>query len=81
MKVDQNGWSVRLQIDSNGARVVVARLPLTPDCPDGDAIDAAIEVLKDDLDSVAVKMKAALRRQTTQPKATVSLESIRLHGR
>jgi hypothetical protein len=59
------------KIDTNGARVVVARLPLTTDCPDGDAIDAAIEVLKDDLDIVAAKMKAAVRRQATQPKATV----------
>jgi hypothetical protein len=59
------------KIDSNGARVVVARLPLTPDCPDGDAIDEAIEALKDDLDTIAAKMKTELRRQATQPKATV----------
>jgi hypothetical protein len=45
------------KIDSNGARIVVARLPLTPDCIDGDAIDATIEALKHDLDAVAVKMK------------------------
>jgi len=51
------------KIDSNGARIVVVRLPLTPDCTDGDAIDAAIEALKYDLDAVAAKMKAAVRRQ------------------
>jgi hypothetical protein len=44
---------------------------LTPDCPDADAIDAAIEALKDDLDTVAAKMKAAVRRQATHPEATI----------
>jgi hypothetical protein len=51
------------KIDVNGARVVVARLPLTPDCADGSAIVAAIDALKDDLDAVANEMKAAVRRQ------------------
>jgi hypothetical protein len=67
------------KIDANGTRIVVARLPLTPDCPDGDAIDDAIEALKDDLDATAAKMKAALRpgspkgppEQVTKPQATV----------
>jgi len=59
------------KIDSNGARVVVARLPLTPECLDSDAIDEAIEALKDDLDIIAAKMKAAVRRRATQPEATV----------
>lgn len=59
------------EIDTDGAWIVVARLPLTLDCPDGDAIDAAIKALKDDLDTVAAKMKDAVRRQATQPKATV----------
>ena len=59
------------KIDVNGARVVVARLPLAPDCADGGAIDAAIEALKDDLDAVAAEMKAAVRRQALHHKATV----------
>jgi hypothetical protein len=57
------------KIDSNGARVVVARLPLTQSCRDGDAIDATIEALKADLDAVAAMMKAAVRRR--QASATI----------
>ena len=34
------------KIDENGARVVVAKLPMTPDCTDCIAIDAAIEAPK-----------------------------------
>jgi hypothetical protein len=59
------------KIDSNGARIVVARLPLTPDCTDDDAIDAVIEALKHDLDAVAPKMKAAVRRQARRPQAAI----------
>jgi hypothetical protein len=55
------------EIDIHGARVVAARLPLMPACLDDGTIDANIRALKDDLDAVAVKMKAAVRPQAKQP--------------
>jgi hypothetical protein len=60
------------EVNTGSARIVVARLPLTPECPDGEAVDAAVEALKRDLDVVAVKMKAALRRhQAAGPEAEI----------
>ena len=60
------------EVNTSSARIVVARLPLTPECPDGEAVDAAVEALKHDLDVVAVKMKAALRRQAAAgPEAEI----------
>jgi hypothetical protein len=60
------------EINTSSAWIVVARLPLTPDCSNGEAVDAAVEALKRDLDVVAVKMKAALRRQAAAgPEAKI----------
>jgi hypothetical protein len=53
------------KIDENGARVVVAKLPMTPDCTDCIAIDAAIEALQNDLDAVGASMKSAIRFRKT----------------
>lgn len=50
-------------IDFHGARVVVVRTPLTASClSDGD-VEHAIQLLKDDLDTVAERMKQAIRAQ------------------
>ncbi|HEX9587767.1 MAG TPA: hypothetical protein VGA15_08480 [Bradyrhizobium sp.] len=51
----------------HGARVVAVKEPLTPGCCDDGEIDANIELLKKDLDAVAVRMKAAVRKQAAQP--------------
>jgi hypothetical protein len=48
-------------IDIHGARVVPAKTPLMPACLSEGEIDWNIKALKDDLDAVAVKMKAAVR--------------------
>jgi hypothetical protein len=54
-------------INISGARVVVAREPLCPGCTCDGEIDANIKLLKDDLDAVAERMKAAVRKQAKEP--------------
>jgi hypothetical protein len=51
------------ECDIHGARVFVTREPLTPSCLTDAEVDFHIQLLKDDLDAVAVKMKKAIRDQ------------------
>jgi hypothetical protein len=55
------------EIDISGAIVVVAREPLMSRSLSDGEIDAHIKRLKDELDAVAVEMKAAVRKQAAQP--------------
>jgi hypothetical protein len=50
-------------IDTHGARVVVRLHPLCSGCHTDREVDANIKRLKDDLDAVAERMKAALQEQ------------------
>jgi hypothetical protein len=50
-----------------GARVVVRQEPLCQCCLSDGEIDANIKLLKDDLDAVAKRMKAAIRQQAREP--------------
>ena len=54
-------------IDIHGARVVVRQEPLCAGCLSDGEVDANIAFLKNDLDAVAVRMKAAIRRQKAEP--------------
>ena len=54
-------------IDINGARVVVAREPISPGCLSDGEVDDEIKLLKDNLDAVAARMKVAIRKQAKQP--------------
>jgi hypothetical protein len=54
-------------IGIHGARVVVTREPLMAASLSDGEIDANIKRLKDELDAVAVKMKAAVRKRAMQP--------------
>ena len=55
------------KIDIHGARVVVAKEPLCSGCLSDSEIDTNIQLLKDDLDAVATRMKAAVRKQAQKP--------------
>lgn len=44
----------------HGLFIVVEREPLTPGCVNAQEIDSSIELLKGELDRVAMRMKAAL---------------------
>jgi len=54
-------------INIHGANVVVCREPLCSRCLSDGEVDAQIRLLKDDLDSVAIKMKRAIRKQAGEP--------------
>jgi hypothetical protein len=54
-------------IDIHGARVVVRQELLCAGCRSDGEVDANIRLLKDDLDAVAQRMKAAIRKQDAQP--------------
>ena len=54
-------------IDFHGARVVIQKEPLCSACMSGGEVDAQIKLLKEDLDAVAKRMKAAIRRQAARP--------------
>ena len=56
-------------IDSDGARVVVRLHPLCSGCHTDREVDANIKLLKDDLDAVAERMKAALKVQASKSLA------------
>jgi hypothetical protein len=47
-------------IDFQGAHVTVRRVPLCAGCVSDDEIDTNIRLLKEDLDAVAKRMKAAI---------------------
>ena len=53
-------------IDSHGARVVVRLHPLCSACNTDREVDANIDLLKDDLDAVGKRMKAAIRARTNK---------------
>lgn len=48
--------------DANGVRVIAKRATLHGGCMSDREIDVNIKLLKDDLDAVAKRMKAALKR-------------------
>ena len=54
-------------MDIHGARVVVRTEPLCAGCLSDGEIDTNIRLLKDDLDTVAKRMKAAVRKQAKAP--------------
>jgi hypothetical protein len=56
-------------IDTHGARVVVRLHPLCSGCHTDREVDANIKLLKEDLDAVAVRMKAALKVQASKSLA------------
>jgi hypothetical protein len=51
------------ECDMLGGRVFVARTPLMPPCLSDGEIDYNIQLLKDNLDALAPKMKKAVREQ------------------
>jgi len=53
-------------IDTDGARVVVRLHPICPGCRTDGEVDANIKLLKEDLDAVARRMKAALQVQANK---------------
>ena len=53
-------------IDSHGARVIVRHHPLCSGCHTDREVDANIELLKEDLDAVAGRMKAALQAHSSK---------------
>ena len=53
--------------DIHGARVVLRREPICAGCLTDGEIDTNIKLLKDDLDAVAVRMKAAVQKQKKKP--------------
>ena len=53
-------------IDSHGARVIVRHHPLCSGCRTGREVDANIKLLKQDLDAVAGRMKAALQAHSSK---------------
>jgi hypothetical protein len=50
-----------------GARIVARHDPLMGGCMCDDEVDHTVELLKDDLDAVAVRMKAAIRQEAKEP--------------
>jgi hypothetical protein len=52
---------------SGGVAVVVVRTPLMGGCVTDGEIDTNIKLLKDDLDAVALRMKAALANHRDKP--------------
>lgn len=61
------GTAFDFEIGIHGAKVVAAKEPLMPACLTDGEIDYNIKLLKADLDAVAVSMKAAVRKQATEP--------------
>jgi hypothetical protein len=56
-------------IDTHGARVVVRLHPLCSGCHTDREVEANIKLLKEDLDAVAGRMKAALQEQASKSLA------------
>jgi hypothetical protein len=54
-------------IKVDGAAVVVVRDPICPRCMSDGEVDANITMLKENLDAVGKRMKAAIRKQAAQP--------------
>lgn len=55
------------EIDIHGARIVTTKEPLTTASLYEPEIDNQVERLKNELDAVAKRMKAAIRKQENQP--------------
>jgi hypothetical protein len=62
MEAQMTGILGKLHVEHgiHGARVMARSLQLTSDCNDDSEIDAAIQMLKDDLDACAREMKRVL---------------------
>ena len=65
MKPRRHAFDFKISI--HGASVVVAKAPLTSAAMSDGEVDWQIAALKNDLDAIAVKMKAAIRAQEKQP--------------
>jgi hypothetical protein len=50
----------------DGARVFVRRSPIMAGCLSDREVDANVKLLKDDLDSVAKRMKAEIKRRASK---------------
>lgn len=55
------------EIDIHGARVVVAREPLSSSALSDGELEWQIQALKNDLDALLPKMKQAIREQQAKP--------------
>jgi hypothetical protein len=55
------------EIDIHGARVVVCREPICPPCSSNGEIDTNIQLLKEDLEAVAERMKKAINKRAKKP--------------
>ena len=55
------------EIDIYGARVVVRKEPLCLGCMSDGEVDLQINLLKENLDDVAKRMKEAIRKQAKKP--------------
>ena len=55
------------EIDVNGACVVAGKKRLHSACLSDENVDLEIKALKADLDLVAVKMKAAIKKKRSEP--------------
>ena len=56
------------EIDIYGARVVVRKEPLCLGCMSDGEVDLQINLLKENLDDVAKRMKEAIRKQAKKPQ-------------
>lgn len=57
-------------LDISGIRVVVRGEPISSACLSDEEIDAQIRLLREDLDAVAARMKAAVHEQVELPRFT-----------
>lgn len=55
------------EIDIRGAAVVVTREPICSCCLSGEEVDYQINSIKSELDAVAKRMKAAIRKHREMP--------------
>jgi hypothetical protein len=55
------------KIDINGAQVIAAKSFIGNACSSDQSIDDMIACLKNDLDAVAIRMKAAIKKQAFEP--------------
>ena len=57
-----------VDISSKGALIVTTGNQMLPHWLDDEEVDAGIQALKDDLDAVAIRAKAAIREMKKRPK-------------
>jgi hypothetical protein len=65
--VPKNARVFEFDIDIHGVRVTTRKEPICPGCSSSDEVDAQVKLLKDDLDAVAARMKAAIKMQSAKP--------------